>query len=210
MIGPPALKFRMKKLLLGAGAAGAAGLASAPAAGATAGEVAAAGAAVPDTGGIAGAVVEPGAAATEAPGAALSAGAAAAGEDATAEVSVGSAGVVAGLAAGSWAKLVSAVVMRQRLTISVFFILAGGVRQKIPALMDIPVYHKGNARSSRKSFCAFCGGEVVPIHYFIRIDSSSGLRERPAKVFKASFFSLFVVAILDPIAQCRPISHRGD
>src|SRR5512132_3447075 len=43
MIGPPALKLRMKKLLLGAGAAGTAGLASA----AAAGEVAAAGAAVP-------------------------------------------------------------------------------------------------------------------------------------------------------------------
>ena len=119
MIGPPALKLRMKKLLLGGGATGPAGLASAATVAETVGEVASAGA-VPETGGTPGAVVDSGAAATEAPGAALSAGAAAAGDVASAGESVGSAGVVAG-AAGLCAKPVSAMVIKQRLTISVFF-----------------------------------------------------------------------------------------
>lgn len=74
--------------------------------------------AVPSAGDMAGAVVVPGAAATEAPGAAASAAVERAGEVAGGLI----AGLVAGGGAGLCAKLASAAVMEQRLTISVFFI----------------------------------------------------------------------------------------
>src|SRR6187399_3318712 len=78
MIGPPALKFRMKKFELGASAGAGAGLVSAATVAVTAGVATAAGepaaavaAGLPASGATAGATVVPGAA-TDAPGAAAS------------------------------------------------------------------------------------------------------------------------------------------
>ena len=88
-----------------------------------AGEVAAVSGAVPGAGGTAGATVVPGATATEAPGAAASGAVERAGDAAT-PAGAASAGLVAGEAAGSWAKAVSAMEAEHRLTISVFFILS--------------------------------------------------------------------------------------
>jgi len=136
MIGPPALKFRMKKFELAVDSDGA-GLASGTTVAVTAGEVAAAGevsavtGAVPGAGGTAGTTVVPGAAASGAPGAVVVAGAVvvpgAAGTAGDAPISAGEAapGLVAGGADGACAKAVSARVTEHRLTISVFFILAG-------------------------------------------------------------------------------------
>lgn len=126
MIGPPALKFRMKKFPLSMGADGAgAALASGATVAVTAGEVTAAGevsaiaGTVPGAGGTAGSTAVPGAAATEASGAAASGEAARAGE-----VAGASGGFIAGLVAGGGlcAKVASARLREQRLTISVFFI----------------------------------------------------------------------------------------
>ena len=132
MIGPPAVKFRMKKFELSVGADGAgAALASGVTVAVTVGEVTATGevtaagevsavaGAVPGAGGTAGATVVPGAAATEAPGAAASGEVARAGE-----VAGTSGGFIAGLVAGGGlcAKPASARLREQRLTISVFFI----------------------------------------------------------------------------------------
>ena len=142
MIGPPARKFRMKKFELfvdssGAGAGlasgatvavtaevAAAGDVTAPGDVAAAGEVASAGEvpAVPSAGDRAGAVVAPGAAGTEAPGAAAS-GAVGTAVEVTGAPGELIAGLVAGGGGGLCARLASAAVTEQRLTISVFFIL---------------------------------------------------------------------------------------
>jgi len=143
MIGPPALKFRMKKFELFVGSGGA-GLASGATVAVTAGEVPAAGvidAATDSTGEVPGApgtpaaAVAPGAAASGAagdmavPAAGGSAGDGArpAGDDATpagdAATPAGDvAGLVAGGADGTWAKTATAMVTELRLTNSVFFI----------------------------------------------------------------------------------------
>jgi len=114
MIGPPILKFRMKKFELAVDSDGVtfaapsrAGLVSGTTVAVTAGEVAAASGAVPGAGGTAGATVVPGAAASGAPGAVVVAGAVvvpgAAGTAGDAPISAGEAapGLVAGEAAGS-------------------------------------------------------------------------------------------------------------
>ena len=88
-----------------------------PAAGDMAGAVVVPGDTATEAPGAAGAVVVSGAAATEAPGAAASAAVERAGE-----VVGAPGGLISGLAAGLCAKLASAAVMEQRLTISVFFI----------------------------------------------------------------------------------------
>jgi len=163
MIGPPAWNFRRKKfeLVVGSGGAGlASGITVAVTVGevrvagevTAAGEVAAVSGAVPGAGGTAGATVVPGAGATEAPGAAASGEVARAGEVAG---SPGGfiAGLVAGGAAGLCAKLVSATVSEQRLTISVFFIFSrvdGG--QKMPPISGAVIYPKENRRASSKTF----------------------------------------------------------
>jgi hypothetical protein len=143
MIGPPALKFRMKKFELAVDSDGAAGLASGVTVAVTVAEVAAAGevaatgevsavtGAVPGAGGTAGSIVVPGAAASGAPGAVVVAGAvvvpgpAGIAGDAPISAGEGAPGLVAGGADGACAKAVSARVTEHRLTISVFFILAG-------------------------------------------------------------------------------------
>jgi hypothetical protein len=141
MIGPPALKFRMKKFEVCVGSDGAA-LASGVTVAVTVGGVTAAGevpavaGAVPGAGGTTGATVVPGATATEAPGAASAGARERPGEAASAGDSAGIAGLVPEGAAGLCAKPVSATVREQRLTISVFFIFSrvdGG--QKIPRLV---------------------------------------------------------------------------
>jgi hypothetical protein len=63
------------------------------------------------------------------------------------------AGLVAGGAAGLWAKLVSATLREQRLTISVFFIFSRiGDGQKIPPIGAAVVYSKENCRPSSQNF----------------------------------------------------------
>lgn len=134
MIGPPALKFRMKKFWLFASVSGAAaaGLASGAAEAATAGEVPAAGLIVAETAALSvgdvpgaaailAAAVAPGAAASGALGdMAVPAAGGTAGDDATPAGDV--AGLVAGGADGTWAKTATAMVTELRLTNSVFFI----------------------------------------------------------------------------------------
>src|SRR5262249_55959112 len=131
MIGPPALKFRMKKFELFAGSDGAgAGLASAATVAVTAGELPAAGLTDASVAGEVGrggagpraAAVPPGAAAgggagdMVAPAAGETAGDAArpVGDDATPAGDV--AGLVAGGADGTWAKTATAMVTELRLT----------------------------------------------------------------------------------------------
>jgi len=145
MIGPPALKFRMKKFELGASAGAGAGLVSAATVAVTAGVATAAGepaaavaAGLPASGATAGATVVPGAA-TDAPGAAASGDVERAGEVSDAAGGL-IAGLIAGGAAGLCAKLVSTTLREQRLTISVFFIFSrvdGG--QKIRRLV-LPLF----------------------------------------------------------------------
>ena len=132
MIGPPALKFRMKKFELFVGSSGGAGLASGVTLAVTVGEVPAAGAivasidapaagAVPGAAGTLGATVVPGAAASGAPGAVVVPGAGGTAGDA-ARSAGDAAGLVAGGADGTWAKAATAMVRELRLTNSVFFI----------------------------------------------------------------------------------------
>src|SRR5256885_1569807 len=107
MIGPPALKFRMKKFeFFVVSRAGPASAGLAPAAGASVAETAApVVGAVPGAGGTPGAVVVPGATASGAPGAVVVPGATASGAPGAVVV----AGVIAvsagGEAVGAWAKL---------------------------------------------------------------------------------------------------------
>lgn len=64
--------------------------------------------------------------------------------------------------------------------------------------MDIPVYHKGNPRASRKSF-VFAAAVRSHVIYLFGFTLAVGLRESLAKVLKASFFSLLIVGILHAI-----------
>ena len=146
MIGPPALKFRIKKfeLFVGSGAAGLA-LASGTTVAETAGEVPAAGDVAgtdaPATGLVSGAPVTPcagvvpGTPASGAPGTAVVPGAAGTAGDAATpagDVAIPAgdaatpagdiAGLVAGGADGTWAKPATAIMTELRLTNSVFFI----------------------------------------------------------------------------------------
>jgi hypothetical protein len=180
MMGPPALKFRMKKFELAVDSAGA-GLASGAIVAVTAGEATAAGevavagvvpgapgtagaTVVPASGapGTAGAAVVPGAAASGAPGAVVAAGAVvvsgAAGTAGDAPISAGEAasGEVAGGADGACAKAVSAMVTEHRLTSSVFFIVGRlMVDRKIAGSVGEIVYHKANRGASSKTFQIF-------------------------------------------------------
>jgi len=158
MIGPPALKFRMKKFeLFSASGGGGAALASGVTLAVTVGEVTAAGEVtavagdVSGVGGTAGATVVPGAA-TDAPGAAASGAVERAGEvSGAADEAI--AGLVAGGAAGLWPKVVSATLREQRLTISVVFIFSRiGDGQKIPPIGAAVVYSKENCWPSSQNF----------------------------------------------------------
>jgi hypothetical protein len=202
MIGPPALKFRMKKFELLSSVGAGAGLVSGAAGAAAAGDIAVVGAAlaagdiavagaVPSAGDMAGEVVVSSVAATEAPGAAASVPVERAGEVAGALGGL-IAGLVAGGAAGLCAKLVSAAVMEQRLTISVFFILAGGWSTDDSGDFLISfVYFRGNVCTSSKSFGNFSQGRFVPMSFTYSDSLCSGDVEEARPTNQGKLFFIF-------------------
>ena len=61
---------------------------------------------------------------------------------------------------------------------------------EVPAIVDIPVYHKGKARASRKSFLViFAAANRSHLILVFGLTLAVGLRESLAKLLKASFFS---------------------
>jgi hypothetical protein len=161
MIGPPALKLRMKKFELAVDSDGGvtfaepsrAGLVWGTTVAVTAGEVSVAGAAP-------GAVVVSGAAAGDAP---ISAGEAAS-------------GLLAGGADGACAKAASARVTEHRLTSSVFFIVGRlMVDRKIAGSVGDIVYHKANRGASSKTFQIFSAPVLHAESSMNRIHFYSGM-----------------------------------
>jgi len=201
MIGPPALKFRMKKFELFVGSGGGAALGSGATVAVTAAEAAGAGEVaaaapgeiavagevpisgeVPTAGAVPGAAgdisgaVAPGAAAAGAFGAVVVSVAGDTPGDAAASAGDVPAGAVAGDTAGFWPKAARVSVAEHRLTISVFFILGRlMVEPRFPAIcVRLFITNQVKARPA-KSFEILSPRNLHKVHSSNRIQFYCGM-----------------------------------